>query len=175
MFTPPAIVAPAPGWSYPAIAPYADIIQEYGQAYHIRPDIIAAVILTESDGQADAKVKAGKGLWAVGLMQIIAKGPGFKERPTVEDLRLPRMNISWGVRIMKWFSLDYPTVWHVMYHYSGGTAWGSHKCFEDTYLSRLQDKYHLLWGRDLDSAESIEIPRKTKRTTQNDHPYSPPR
>lgn len=149
-----------PGWDYPAIRPWAEIIQDIGATYRIRPKLIAAVIMVESHGNATAVAKAGKDLKAVGLMQVIARGPGFKRRPTVDELLHPRVNIRWGVRTMKWFSFEDATVEYVLYRYSGGGTWGSKKAFRENYLARVQDFYKMLWGEELDPQSKVEFSRR---------------
>ena len=76
-------------------------------AYQVDPDLIAAVILQESGGQADVLSSSG----AVGLMQVMPRdgvastfecinGPCFQSRPSIQDLLDPAFNIDFGTRML---------------------------------------------------------------------------
>ena len=76
-------------------------------AYQVDPDLIAAVILQESGGQADVLSSSG----AVGLMQVMPRdgvastfecinGPCFEDRPFIQDLLNPAFNIDYGTRML---------------------------------------------------------------------------
>ena len=75
------------------------------------PNLIAAVILQESGGDATAYSSSG----AVGLMQVMPRdgiaasfecinGPCFASRPTIEELQDPRFNIEYGTRMLARFN-----------------------------------------------------------------------
>jgi soluble lytic murein transglycosylase-like protein len=70
-------------------------------------DLIAAVILQESGGDAGAYSKSG----AVGLMQVMPRdgiaasfecinGPCFASRPTIAELQDPEFNIEYGSQML---------------------------------------------------------------------------
>lgn len=171
---------PRVGWNYPGIAPWADIIQEVGERYNVDPHLIAAVIMAESSGRADVKVRAGVApdgtpRYAVGLMQVIARSPGFEERPTMKKLLHPLTNITWGARILRYFSHHCgPTVDEALYCYSGGSFWPSEKHFRARYLARVQDWYKVLWGEPLPADRPITIPKpEPEPEPEPDKSYSP--
>jgi soluble lytic murein transglycosylase-like protein len=71
------------------------------------PDLVAAVILQESGGDASAYSTSG----AVGLMQVMPRdglaaeftcinGPCFASRPTVEELQEPGYNVEYGTKML---------------------------------------------------------------------------
>jgi Soluble lytic murein transglycosylase and related regulatory proteins (some contain LysM/invasin domains) len=82
-------------------------IQEAAQNYGVSPQLISAVMLQESGGQADAISSSG----AVGLLQVMpsdgiaasfqcGSGPCFASRPTTQQLLDPAFNIDYGVRML---------------------------------------------------------------------------
>lgn len=71
-------------------------IAEAAEKYELDPDLIASVILAESDGDSNATSYVG----AVGLMGIMPKGPGFGYRPEAIELYNPMTNITWGSAIL---------------------------------------------------------------------------
>lgn len=64
--------------------------------YDLDPDLIAAVIHEESNGDHDVVSRAG----AVGLMGVMPSSPGLEFRPTPEELMDPDTNLNWGVAIL---------------------------------------------------------------------------
>ena len=73
----------------------------------LSPNLIAAVILQESGGDAQAYSASG----AVGLMQVMPRdgiaasfecinGPCFASRPTIEELLDPGFNIQYGTHML---------------------------------------------------------------------------
>jgi soluble lytic murein transglycosylase-like protein len=77
-----------------------------GQA-DLPPNLVAAVILQESGGDAMAYSSSG----AVGLMQVMPRdgvaasfecinGPCFASRPTIEELQNPEFNVEYGTGML---------------------------------------------------------------------------
>lgn len=62
----------------------------------VDPDLVAAVVLSESHGLHEAVSPVG----AVGLMGVMPQGPGMEWRPTSQELLDPETNIRWGVAIL---------------------------------------------------------------------------
>ena len=85
----------ATSWA-PAVLAWSDEIILNAQKYGLDPDLVAAIVTSESDGFADGVSYAG----AVGLMGIMPQGPGFEYRPNAEELLNPMTNISWGCAIL---------------------------------------------------------------------------
>ncbi len=71
-------------------------ISTVSQKYGLDPDLIAAVVQAESQGDPVAESYMG----AVGLMGVMPAGPGFEWRPTSEELRDPFTNLDWGTAIL---------------------------------------------------------------------------
>jgi hypothetical protein len=90
-----------------SVRQWCDLITGYAVKNNLDPDLIAAVIWQESGGNPTAYSKSG----AVGLMQVMPRngisasfqcpnGPCFKNRPTIEELRDPEFNISYGTGML---------------------------------------------------------------------------
>ncbi|GEM_PF-498406 len=95
--------------SYPnSIKKWCVEITTTAKKYGIDPDLIAAQMLIESGGDANAVSFQG----AVGLMQVMARDgiaeqfvnsegvPLFANRPTVAQLKDPAFNLDYGVRLL---------------------------------------------------------------------------
>jgi soluble lytic murein transglycosylase-like protein len=94
--------------SYPqGVLQWCDTITEIADQAELPPDLIAAVILQESGGDAQAYSSSG----AVGLMQVMPRdgiaasfecinGPCFASRPTIEELLDPSYNIEFGTHML---------------------------------------------------------------------------
>jgi soluble lytic murein transglycosylase-like protein len=94
--------------SYPQkIRQWCEIITEFADQTELPANLIAAVILQESGGDASAYSASG----AVGLMQVMPRdgiassfecinGPCFASRPTIEELQNPNYNIEYGTRML---------------------------------------------------------------------------
>lgn len=94
--------------SYPAaVRQWCSLIDNYAQPQNLDPNLIAAVILEESGGNAQAYSSSG----AVGLMQIMPRdglaagfscgsSPCFSSRPSMNELYDPEFNISYGARLL---------------------------------------------------------------------------
>lgn len=95
--------------SYPEkILQWCEIITGFANQEGLPPDLIAAVMLQESGGDANAYSASG----AVGLLQIMPRdgiaatfqcinGPCFASRPTIEELQDPNFNVEYGTRMLK--------------------------------------------------------------------------
>ncbi len=94
--------------SYPGgILQWCEIITSFASQAELPPDLIAAVMLQESGGDATAYSASG----AVGLMQVMPRdgiaasfecinGPCFASRPTIEELQDPGFNIEYGAHML---------------------------------------------------------------------------
>jgi hypothetical protein len=85
----------APTWDA-AIQYWAPQIVAVARAHGIDPDLVAAVMKSESNGRDYVVSRAG----AVGLMGVMPQGPGLEWRPTQEELANPGVNLRWGVSIL---------------------------------------------------------------------------
>ncbi|MEM7333061.1 MAG: transglycosylase SLT domain-containing protein [Chloroflexota bacterium] len=85
----------SPIWNS-SIQQWANDIQILSEFYGIHPDLIAAVIREESNGQPSGVSLLG----AVGLMGVMPSGPGLEWRPSTEELLQPSINLRWGVQIL---------------------------------------------------------------------------
>jgi soluble lytic murein transglycosylase-like protein len=93
---------------YPeSIQRWCGLITTYAAETGLEADLIAAVMLQESGGDALAYSHSG----AVGLMQVMPRdglaanfqcvnGPCFASRPTIEELQDPEFNIAYGTRML---------------------------------------------------------------------------
>jgi len=90
-----------------SIQDWEDLIISTASQYGIDPDLIAAVMLQESGGNASAYSASG----AVGLMQVMPRdgmaaeficgeNPCFRSRPSIEELFDPQFNIDYGTRML---------------------------------------------------------------------------
>jgi soluble lytic murein transglycosylase-like protein len=94
--------------SYPqGIKQWCEIITSLATQVELPPNLIAAIILEESGGDATAFSASG----AVGLMQVMPcdgiaasfkciNGPCFASRPTIEELQDPGFNIKYGTQML---------------------------------------------------------------------------
>lgn len=94
--------------NYPqGVLQWCGVISSLAVQAELPPDLIAAVILEESGGDASAYSSSG----AVGLMQVMPRdgiaasfecinGPCFASRPTIEELQDPGYNIEYGSRML---------------------------------------------------------------------------
>lgn len=89
------------------IQQWCDLIELNSITYSVDSNLIAAVMLQESGGNQDAYSSSG----AVGLMQIMPKdgiaanfmcinGPCFSNRPGMDELFNPELNIDYGTRML---------------------------------------------------------------------------
>jgi soluble lytic murein transglycosylase-like protein len=94
--------------SYPEkILQWCEMIMRHASKVELPSNLIAAVILQESGGDAMAYSTSG----AVGLMQVMPRdgiagsfecinGPCFASRPTTEELQDPEFNIKYGTGML---------------------------------------------------------------------------
>lgn len=94
--------------SYPeGILKWCAIITSKADEMGLPADLVAAVMLQESGGDAEAMSGSG----AVGLMQVMPRdgiaasfecinGPCFASRPTIEELLEPELNVEFGSRML---------------------------------------------------------------------------
>jgi soluble lytic murein transglycosylase-like protein len=89
------------------IMQWCELITTLARQADLAPNLVAAVILQESGGDATAYSSSG----AVGLMQVMPRdgiaaafecinGPCFANRPTIEELQDPRFNVEYGTRML---------------------------------------------------------------------------
>jgi soluble lytic murein transglycosylase-like protein len=89
------------------ITQWCGLIEAAAVKYGVSPELVAAVMLQESGGQADVISASG----AVGLMQVMpsdgiaagfmcVNGPCFATRPTTQELLDPAFNVDYGVRML---------------------------------------------------------------------------
>ena len=89
------------------ILQWCAIITKFASEAELPPNLIAAVMLQESGGDAMAYSSSG----AVGLMQVMPRdgiaasfecinGPCFASRPTIEELQNPEYNVEYGTRML---------------------------------------------------------------------------
>ena len=106
--------APSPAEDCPLALAYPEsvrrwctLILEAAAAHDLPANLIAAVILQESGGQAAIISPSG----AVGLMQVMPRdglaaefqcpnGPCFASRPTILELQDPAYNLEYGTRLL---------------------------------------------------------------------------
>jgi soluble lytic murein transglycosylase-like protein len=93
---------------YPAkVEQWCSLIEEQAVQHELDPLLIAAVMLVESGGQPEVISHSG----AVGLMQVMPRdgiaatfqcinGPCFASRPTISELKDPKFNVEYGVRML---------------------------------------------------------------------------
>ena len=101
---------------------YSDIVEKYAAEYNIPPEVIFAVIKTESNFDPNARSSAG----ALGLMQmtpIALKDVDPEEKIKFEDLTDPDLNIRCGTCYLSILYRAFDYNWHnAIAAYNGG--WG---------------------------------------------------
>lgn len=91
----PALPKPArPSKAWDRDVPYSNHVRDAAKASNVRPELLHALIVTESNYQASARSPAG----AAGLMQLM---PGVLQRFKVRDPFDPRQNIHAGARYVR--------------------------------------------------------------------------
>lgn len=105
--SPPESICPLSA-RYPAnITRWCGPIVAAAAKHNLEPDLLAALMLEESGGDADAFSRNG----AVGLLQVMpndgpaaefmcSSGPCFASRPSTAELRDPSFNIEYGSRLL---------------------------------------------------------------------------
>lgn len=142
------------------LAPYAaaltairEPVQQCAGEHGLDPVDVAAVVLLESGGDADA-VNEYSG--ATGLMQVMPSDawkwvPAEKEelrakykawfgwRPTSDELKAPDVNLEWGCKILAGYvERAGGDMKRALYYYSGGDTWPSVAHYEETYWQRFE-------------------------------------
>lgn len=97
------------------IEQWRHLIEPAAAKYGLDPNLVAAVMLYESAGQAAAISTSG----AVGLMQVMPRETGFPSRPTTQQLRDPAFNVEWGCKILARCIADYDSVYTALACYYG--------------------------------------------------------
>jgi len=117
---------------------HCKIIEEVTDKYQgIEPELVAAIIMVESDGDFKKLSKVG----AVGLMQVMPSDGysgdtwGFNDRPITYDLFNPETNVREGVRILNDAINTWGDLWNGLYHYVG---------LDSNYPNKVIDIYEYL-------------------------------
>lgn len=106
------------------IQKWKSLIEQSAHQYGVDPNLIGAVMLQESGGQAEVISSSG----AVGLMQVMPRDgiastficegqPCFSNRPTIESLLVPDFNIDYGVGMLSRLIAKKGSVLEALYHY----------------------------------------------------------
>ncbi len=122
-------VVPAPSSSLSAAYPqsvqqWEELITRYALQFGLEPNLVAALILQESGGNAQAYSSSG----AVGLMQIMPRDgiaqsfvcndhPCFQNRPSMQQLYDPEFNIEYGTRFLANLISKHGNEREALYHY----------------------------------------------------------
>ena len=85
----------SPIWP-PTITQWSSYIVDLAEMNGIDPDLVAAIVHEESNGDPKAVSRVG----AVGLMGVMPSGPGLEWRPESQELIDPLTNLRWGVAII---------------------------------------------------------------------------
>lgn len=116
---------------YPeSILQWCNFIQKHARENGLDPNLIAAIILQESNGNPQAYSHSG----AVGLMQVMPRdglaagfwcssGPCFAERPSMDELYDPEFNIAYGARMFAGLVQKYGNIRDALRAY-GPAGWG---------------------------------------------------
>ena len=111
--------------SYPeSILQWCTMIESAAQETGIPSNLLAALILQESGG--DPQILSSSG--AVGLMQVMPRdgiaadfmcvnGPCFASRPTIEELKNPAYNISFGSQMLAGLYAKHGSYRDALYRY----------------------------------------------------------
>ena len=110
--------------SWGRVISYCQEITSASEQYGIAPEVIAAIILIESGGDAYAISSSG----ATGLMQIMPSdgyastfncinGPCFSNRPKTVELLDPEFNINFGVQLLANYVHSYGDLREGLFHY----------------------------------------------------------
>lgn len=96
---------------------YAAYCEEIGEGYDISPEILMAMVETESSGKANAVSQSGKG---IGLMQVHYDLHMDRARKLgVTNLFDPHGNILVGTDLLYSFLLEYPDMGYALMRYNG--------------------------------------------------------
>lgn len=128
----------------PGILQWCELIAGSAQAASLEPDLVAALMLLESSGDADAYSANG----AVGLLQVMPRdglaaefqcpnGPCFASRPTAAELADPSFNVAYGTQMLAGLVQKTGSVREALLHYG---PVGVGYAYADTVL-QLRDRY----------------------------------
>lgn len=116
---------------------WAEEINVIATLYGLDPDLIAAIINTESSGLPDVVSRAG----AVGLMGVLPAGPGMEWRPSTEALKDPTVNLNWGGAILSDIIQQAGgDIAAALAAYSGGWEYATGRVTQ-AYASQVLDEY----------------------------------
>jgi len=102
----------SPYWEY-RVSRFEDVIVHYAEKKGVDPNLLAAVIYTESKGNPNARSAVG----AVGLMQLMP----WSGRPSLEKLQDPWVNVAWGSNALAHIIEDgHGDVFYALAAYNGG-------------------------------------------------------
>jgi len=125
--------------SWGRVISYCQEITSASEQYGIAPEVIAAIILIESGGDAYAISTSG----ATGLMQIMPRdgvastfncvsGPCFADRPLTVELLDPKFNINFGSKLLASYISYYGDLREGLFHY--GPAGYGYEGYADIVL-----------------------------------------
>jgi len=138
--------------------------------------IMACVMMNESGPTCDPNTRSvnpagtfnGQPFYAWGLLQVIARVVGhtwFSTRPTIEELKIPAINIKWGTAIFHGTLTSAGDLWEALRRYCGMAAPAfTMEQFWDRYGRKFRDNYKDWFGVDIpapeESAEVAELKAK---------------
>lgn len=130
---------------------FGGLINRFALENWLDPWFVAGVIMVESGGDPDAFNEASM---ATGLMQVMPReyGPPFQNRPTIEKLKDPATNLSWGCQILAHRWAKTHSEFGAVYLFSGGKYWkkrhgtGWFDIFLERYWNRYQNALAKLKG-----------------------------
>jgi len=122
------------------LAEFGDLINRYAEENLLDPYIVAAVIMVESSGKPEAYNSMSKATGLGGIMPREA-GAVFEDRPTIEELKDPEINIAWLCKILGYYRNKYHDIEAALYQYSGGSVWPDRKQFKEKYFNRIMGYY----------------------------------
>lgn len=119
-----AIVTTEPNWYLRMRYPlrYGDIVRGHAENYRLEPELLAAVIYTESKFDPDAESPSG----AIGLMQLLPEtAAGIAERTggsrfETADLYDPELNVRYGSWYLRHLLDKYGSEEQALMAYNGG-------------------------------------------------------
>lgn len=157
------VVATEPTWYLRMRYPlkYEQIVRGHAQNYGLEPELLAAVIYTESKFDADAESESG----AIGLMQLLPEtAAGIATRTggskfRTEDLYDPELNVRYGSWYLRHLLQKYDgDLAKALAAYNGGQGnvdRGIQYPETTAYVARVQELsqvYRRAYARELESA-----------------------
>ncbi len=128
------------------MAEFGDLINFYAKENQVDPWDIAAIIWTESRGDANV---VNDHTMATGLGQVLPKEWGFEDRPTIEELKNPETNIKWTCKIYGEYLKSPNRRVEALYRYSGGGYWESVSEFAKEYWNPFIEARRFLGAPEL--------------------------